>query len=383
MQIPRRYWWWALAVGGGVALIALLGRARPEPVDTAAAEVGAVVTSVDEEGRTRLRDRYLVTAPVAGVVARIGMLEGTPVRAGDVGARLTPSVLDPRARREAEARRDAAADAARSAAAAARSARSAWEQAHRERIRAERLAAPGVIPPQEWERAEVAESTATRALEAAEYQARAAQHDVELARAALTGAGALLLAAPVSGKVLRIAERSERPVLAGTVLAELGDPRSLEVVLDLLSADAAQVRAEDPVVITGWGGARPLAAVVRTIEPSAFTKLSALGVEEQRVHVIADLAEVPPELGDGFRVDASIVTWRSDSVLRIPANALVRAASGWSVYVVEDGRARQRPVTVGHQGAGFAEIVGGLRSGDVVIRQPGDRIADGTRVATR
>ena len=383
MQIRRRYWWWALAVGGGAALVALLGRARPEPVDTAVAGVGAVVTTVDEEGRTRLRDRYLVTAPVAGVVARIGMLEGAPVRVGDVVARLTPSVLDPRARREAEARRDAAADAARSADAAARSARSAWEQAHRERIRAERLAAPGVIPPQERERAEVAESTATRALEAAEYRARAAEHDVELARAALTGAGALLLEAPVSGKVLRIAERSERPVLAGTVLAELGDPRSLEVVLDLLSADAAQVKAGDPVLITGWGGARQLSAVVRTVEPSAFTKVSALGVEEQRVHVIADLAEVPPELGDGFRVDASVVIWRSDSVLRIPANALVRGASGWSVYVVEDGRARARAVTVGHQGGGFAEIVGGLRAGEAVIRQPGDRIAEGTRVAAR
>ncbi|HEU5358133.1 MAG TPA: efflux RND transporter periplasmic adaptor subunit [Gemmatimonadales bacterium] len=383
MHIPRRYWWWALAVGGGAALVALLGRTRPEPVETAVAGIGAVVTTVDEEGRTRIRDRYLVTAPVVGVVARIGLLEGTPVRAGDVVARLTPSILDPRARREAEARRDAAADAARSAAASARSARSAWEQAHRERVRAERLAAPGVIPPQERERAEVAESTATRALEAAEYRARAAQHDVELARAALAGDGALLLGAPVSGKVLRVPERSERPVLAGTVLAELGDPRSLEVVLDLLSADAAQVRPSDPVVVTGWGGLRPLPATIRTIEPSAFTKLSALGVEEQRVHVIADLAEVPPELGDGFRVDASVVIWRADSVLRIPANALVRRASGWSVYVVEAGRARERAVTVGHQGGGFAEIAGGLKPGEAVIRQPGDRIGDGTRVAAR
>jgi HlyD family secretion protein len=222
-----------------------------------------------------------------------------------------------------------------------------------------------------------------RELESAQFRAQAAAHDVEVARAALlAGAGtAIPLRSPVTGRVLRIPERSERVVLAGTPLLELGDPAKLEIVADLLSSDAVRVMPGDAMLIEGWGGGTTLRGRLRRVEPSGFTKVSALGVEEQRVNVIGDFVDLPGAIGDRYRVEVRIVVWEGRDVLQVPTSALFRHGDGWSVFVIEQGRARQRDVRVDHRGTFETEIVQGLNEGDVVVRNPSDRIADGLRVA--
>lgn len=238
------------------------------------------------------------------------------------------------------------------------------------------------------EQAELSEETLARDLESARFAARAAIFDVEAARAALLSAGAdrrngaaaqVVVRAPVAGRVLRVHQESERSVAAGTPLLEIGDPASLEIVLDLLSEDAVKVRPGAPALVDGGDG-RQLPARIRTVEPSAFTKISALGVEEQRVNVIADFSEPPGRLGDGYRVEASIMVWEGKDVLKVPGSALFRRGSAWSVFVVEGGRARGQDVKVGHRNATEAEILKDLQPGAVVILHPNDRIGDGIRV---
>lgn len=368
----------ALALAGTIALL----RPVPVAVETARATRGPMRETVDEQGQTRVRDRYLVTAPVAGRVARIALREGDRVTPGMVVAQVFPAPLDARAREQGAARVAAAEDARRAADAAAVEARAALEQARRTRQRTEQLAARNLIAAEERERAELDETTRARELESAEFRAQAAAHDVELARAALlAGAGTVLpLRAPGCGQVLRIPERSERVVAAGTPLVELGDCASLEIVADLLSSDAVKVKAGDAMLIAGWGGDTTLRGRLRLVEPSGFTKVSALGVEEQRVNVIGDFLEPPGPLGDHFRVEVRIVIWEGRDVLQIPASAVFRHGDGWSVFVVDQGRARRRDVQVGHHTPFATEIVQGLAEGDAVIRNPSDRIADGVRV---
>ncbi len=374
----------------GAVVIAIAGAlfllVRPQPVvvETVPVTRAALQVTVDEEGETRVRDRYVVAAPVAGRVARIALREGDPVAPGTVVARIYPAPLDARAREEAAARIQAAEDAQRAADAGVARARAASEQAQRARARSQQLAAQNLIPPEERERAELEATTRGRELEAAQFQAQAAAHDVEIARAALlVGAGnALVLRAPVAGRVLRIAERSERVVAGGTPLVEVGDPLKIEIVADLLSADAVSVAPGDVMLIEAWGGDSALRARLRTVEPSGFTKVSALGVEEQRVNVVGDFVHPPPvSLGDRYRVDVRVVVWQGERVLQLPASALVRRGAGWSVFAVERGRARQRDVQIGHRTAFAVEVTAGLREGDVVIRNPSDRIAEGVRVA--
>jgi HlyD family secretion protein len=339
--------------------------------------------SVDQEGQTRVRDRYVVAAPVAGRVARITLREGDSVTPTTVVARVFPAPLDPRAREEALARLREVEDARRAAGAAVAQARAARDQAVRTRARAESLAARNLIAPEERERAELEGTMHAREVESADFRAQAAAHDVEVARAALASGGpAMLLRAPLSGRVLRIPEPSERVVAAGTPLVEIGDPTKLEVVADLLSSDAVQVRSGDPVLIEDWGGG-PLHARLRKVEPSGFTKVSALGVEEQRVNVIADFVDSVVPLGDRYRVEVRIVVWEGGDVLKLPGSALFRTGDGWSVFTVERGRARRRDVTIGHRNPFETEIVAGVREGEVVIRHPTDRITDGARVALK
>jgi HlyD family secretion protein len=370
----------AVAVGYG-ALVLL----RPVPlvVETARAARRPVQVTVDEEGETRVRDRYVVAAPVAGRVARITLREGDSIGAGTTVARIFPAPLDPRTRDQATGQLEAAEDAQRAAAATVGLARAAHEQAHREWERARQLAAQNSIAPEARERIELEEVSRARDLESAEFRAQAAAHDVEVARAALAAEGKpITIHSPVAGRVLRIAEPSERVVVAGAPLLELGDPSRLEIVADLLSAAAVGVRPGAPVRIEEWGGAT-LRGRVRLVEPSAFTKVSALGVEEQRVNVVSDFVDPPRTLGDRYRVEIRIVVWEGDSVLTVPASALFRQGEGWSLFVVERGRARQREVVVGHRTPFDAEIVRGVAEGESVIRYPSDRVADGVRVAQR
>jgi HlyD family secretion protein len=370
-----------------VALIAYLLRPSPVSVETATAARGSLRVTVDEEGKTRVRDRFILSAPVSGHLRRIELHEGDPIERGAVVAILAPLPLDERTRAEGRARLQAAIAAERAAQARAQRAATALEQAKRFHVRADQLAEQGTLAPQEREQAELSEQTLARDLESARFAARAAVFDVEAARSALlaaetegqNGSAQVTVRAPVAGRVLRLLQESERSVSAGTPLLEIGDPASLEVVLDLLSADAVKVRPGASVRVDGGDG-RLLSARIRTIEPSAFTKVSALGVEEQRVNVIADFSEPPGRLGDGYRVEASITVWEGNDVLKIPGSALFRRGSAWSVFVVDRGRARRQDVEVGHRNATEAEVLRGLEPGRVVVPHPSDRIREGTRV---
>jgi HlyD family secretion protein len=388
VKLQRKYAWYA----GGMALTTLLvlWMLRPESVavETATAAIGPLTATVGDEGQTRVRDRHMVTSPVPGRLERISLEVGDPVRPGMVVARLAPVPLDARSRQQAEAALAASRDLERSAAAAVGEARGGLEQARADRQRAERLVAGGGIAPAEVERLQILEQVRERELEAAEGRASAAAHDVDAARSALlssdTGPGSsgrtLNLTCPVGGRVLAIAERSARTVAPGEPLLEVGDPADLEVVVDLLSADAVKVEPGMPMLLSGWGGDSVLEGRVRRIEPSGFTKISALGVEEQRVNIVGDLVNPTPALGDRFRVDVAVVLWQSDSVLKVPSSALFRRGSGWALFVVEDGRARERQVTIGHESGTESEVLQGVAPGDRLIRHPTDQVRDGVRV---
>jgi HlyD family secretion protein len=397
--------WWrrgaalAAAVVGLAVLVLLL---RPAPVRVAVAPVqrGPLQVTVDEEGFTRVRDRFVVTAPTAGRMARIGLDVGDPVELGAVVARLSPMPLDRRTRAEAAAQLAAAEAQQRAADAQVEQARAALEQAARTAHRARQLRKAGSIATEERELAELAEIAKQKELEAAGFAARAAAFRVEAARSALLApgtdsnqhllaaceteeGGCIELRSPVRGQVLRIPEKSERVVAAGTAVLELGDADSLEVVVDVLSADAVKVRPGAPIRLDDWGGGKALAARVRLVEPSGFVKLSALGVEEQRVNVIADFVDGPAALADQYRVEAHIVVWEADNVLKVPATALFHRGGEWSVFVVEGGRARHRAIEIGERGTLEVQVERGLEPSEVVILHPSDQVDDGVRVVSQ
>ncbi len=391
------------AIGVAAAVVVLAGFVwlvlpAPLPVDVAAVERGPLRVTVDEEGETRVRERYVVAAPTTGRLLRIALDEGDEVVAGQVVAHIQPAPLDPRDFAGAQARLEAA-EASKSAADARKQrARAALEQARRDADRADRLRDAGTLSAEAHEQSRLAEISADREYEAARFGSEVANHDVAAARAALLATEAVAaqpdatdgepcevspcveVRGPVAGRVLRVLEESARIVTAGTPLIEIGDPGSLEVVVDILSTDAVRVRPGVTFWIEDWGGDRALEGRVRRVEPAAFTKISALGVEEQRVNVIADLLAPEPSLGDGFRVEARIVVWEGEDVLQIPASALFRRGAEWSVFVVDDGVATRREVRVGHQAAFEAEIVEGLEEGELVVLHPSDQVREGVRV---
>jgi HlyD family secretion protein len=372
-----------------LALLFIVGYAfRPSglAVDTGVVSSGPLMTTVDDEGQTRVRDRYTVSAPVSGRLIRPTLRAGDKVTAGMVVALLEPAPLDSRSLEQARARIRAAQDAERVAAAGLVAAGAALAQASRLRQRAETLAARGLVAPEERERNELAEITSEREVEAADFRTQAAGHDVETARAALiasSGSGRVApfpVKTPVAGRVLRLIEESERVVAAGAPIMEVGNPGNIEIVADLLSADAVQVSPGDTILVEAWGGSTPLKARLRSVEPSGFTKVSALGVEEQRVNIIGDLLDQSERLGDRYRVEVRIVVWHADKVLRVPVSALIRDGNGWAVFRIAKGRARLTPVEVGHRSNADAEVVKGVAEGDGVILHPSDRVAEGVRV---
>ena len=386
------------ALGLGVAFWLL--RPAPLAVDVATVQRGALRVTIDEEGEMRVRQRYTVAAPTAGRLLRIEVDEGQRVEAGAAVARIEPAPLDPRDLATARARLEAAEATQRAADAGVRRSRAALVQAQRDAARAEQLHRAGTLATDAREKAKLAETSAVQESEATRFAADAAAHEVEAASAALLatsgpnqpdprtpgetcagGRPCVAARAPVAGQVLRVFEESERIVAAGTPLVEIGDPASLEIVVDILSTDAVRVSPGARLLVEDWGGDGVLEGRVRQIEPSAFTKVSALGVEEQRVNVIADLAAPEPRLGDRYRVEARIVIWEGADVTQVPASALFRNGSAWAVFVSERGAARLREVQVGHQAAFEAEIERGLDVGETVILHPNDRVRDGARVA--
>jgi HlyD family secretion protein len=377
---------YVLAGLGAAGLLALAFLPDPVPVDVAPAQRGALAITVDEDGETRARDRYVISAPVAGRVPRSDLREGDRVTAGQVVAEIRPLPLSARERDEQLARITATEALSREAGERVRHAATDHDQAVRERGRVEKLVKDGFVSPQAVEQARVAETTSANELAAARFRASSVAADAKAARAALMAIGggggnaAVPLRSPVGGQILRIPERSERVVAPGAALMIVGDPQVLEIVVDVLSSEAVKIKPGMPVRLEGWGGTQPLQARVRLVEPFAFTKVSALGVEEQRVNVIADFVDAPQALGDAYRVEARIVLWSSADVLKIPSNALFRKADGWAAFIADGRRARLRPVKPGHAGPLETEILEGLAAGDRVVLHPSNDIADGTRI---
>jgi len=375
-----------------VGVLTMWLRPTPTKVDVTAVSREAMTVTVDGEGKTRVRDRYVVAAAVAGRLRRIGLRRGDTVKSGQLIAQIDPlplSPLDPRQRAEAIGRVNATEDALREVDQMVNRNRATYDQALRDQQRSENLARSGVISRQELEKSQTAVSTSLREYEAARSRAESAAHEVEVARAALLAgnqsapAASVRVLAPTGGRVLRVVEESERVIVAGAPLVEVSNPAKLEVVIELLSTDAVKVSPGATVFIEAWGGPEALDARVRLIEPSAFTKVSALGIEEQRVNVIADLTAPSSVLGDGYRVEGRIVVWHSDSVLQVPVSALFRRGDVWNVFVVEDGRARLRTVEVGERTPFTAQIKSGVEAEAVVIVHPANEITDGTRVEPR
>jgi HlyD family secretion protein len=382
------------AVVGGLTAIALWPSAVA--VDVAAVSRGPLVVTVDEEGRTRVRDRFVVTAPVAGRVLRIELEPGDRVARGDVLARLqpeSPPLLDARTRAEAAAAVTSAEASLGHARAEEQRTRAALAQAQRELARTRRLTSAGVATTQDLDAREADAVVAGEAVNAAAFAVRAASAEVERAKARVAtsvsaaGAAAVAVRAPVKGVVLQRLRESESVVPAGEPLIAIGDPGQIEIVTDLLSTDAVRVKPGARATIEQWGGEPALAAIVRRIEPAGFTKVSALGVEEQRVNVVLDFADAGDEdyalLGDAYRVETRIVLWEAPNVVKVPTNALFRDQTRWAVYVVSGGRARRTIVDIGHQTAQEAEVLDGLTEGATVIVHPGDLVRDGTRIVNR
>jgi len=389
--MPWRKALYGIAILALVALTVVVLLPAPIPVDVAPVDKGALRVTVDDQGETRSHDRFVVVAPVAGRLTRITLHDGDAVAQGQVIAQIAPLPMSTREHEEQSARVASAEAIQREAEERVRHAEADLAQAKRELQRVEKLLSAGVVSTQAAEQARNLAETGANEAEAARFRARSAAAEVQVARSGLLGAqaeraqvGALVkILSPVAGRILRIPDPSERVVAAGTTLLAIGDLRRLEVVIELLSSEAMKVQARMPVLVEGGGGSEPLRARVRVVEPYAVTKVSALGIEEKRVNVIADFVDPPGALGDGFRITARIVIWSADSVLKVPTSALFRCAQDWCAFSIENERAKRRTVEVGHRNALEAEVVQGLNAGELVIRHPGNQITEGSRVTPR
>jgi HlyD family secretion protein len=385
----------ALLIAGAVVLFWLALRSQPLQVEVAAVSRGPLEVTVDEAGRARVTDRYIIAAPVAGNLSRIALHASDAVTADQVVAFILPiaaPLLDDRTRASAEARLAtvrAQREAARFAISRARDT-AAFSALDAERRRA--LVNSGASAPRELELAELDARTRRGEITSLEFALRVAEHEVRVAEASLgrlsgrSEAEAVEVASPVDGVILRVLAESAGPVQPGTALIEVGNPAALEIVADVLTSDAVVIPAAALVRIDRWGGADMLSGHVRLLEPSAFTRVSALGVEEQRVNVVIDLDD-PRErwasLGDGYRVEVHVVVWQSQDVLRIPASAVFRRQEAWCTFVVEGGVARLTPLELGHRSRDEVEVISGVPEGATVIVYPGERVEDGAEVVSR
>jgi len=386
----------ALAVLLVVGLIVVAWLPNPVEVEVAEVTRGSLVVTVNEDGRTRVKDRYIVSAPISGNLARPDLHAGDTIEEEQVLARLVPlppPLLDSRSRAEAKARVDAAAAARRQAQAAVNRSRFQRDFAKQEADRALAVVEQGGLARSDADRAVSTYRGSEEELRSAEFGARVAEHQLKLAQTTLmqlSGQGEegeqLDIFSPVAGLVLKIFQESEGVVQGGTPILEVGNPSALEVVVDVLSQDATRIPTGAPTVIERWGGKNPLRGHVRIVEPSAFTKLSALGVEEQRVNVIIDMdedRELWLRLGDGYRVEARISVWEGKDVLRVPASAVFRSEEAWATFVVEEGAAVLRTVEIGETNGLETEVLSGVEEGDSVIAYPSDSVRDGVSVKAR
>lgn len=386
-------------IGGGiVALIISSLIPKPTPVEVVTVSRGPLTVSVFEEGKTRIRHRYIISSPIAGVLNRVELRAGAPIKAGEtVLATLKPqlsSFLDPRAQAQAEARLQAAQASGMQRQAELDRAKSALDLGQKDLERSRALVNDKVISRQEFDQAENRVEILQRELRAAEFGKRVADFEVVQAEAALvqvqdatsgadTEAAPVEVRAPVNGFVLKVMEESARVVTPGTAIMEVGDIADLEAEIELLSSDAVGVKPGAEVSIEEWGGEEPLHGQVALVEPGGFTKVSALGVEEQRVLVRVNFDELPEGvlLGDRYRVEARIVTWSGEDIVQIPTGALFRRGGDWMSFVVQDGVARLTKVEIGHSNGVFAEVLGGVSEGAQVVIHPPEVLADGGKVA--
>ncbi len=384
-----------LAVAGAVFLAL---REPPVPVDLASATEGPMMVTIYDEGEARVRDVFIVSAPLTGRLLRVDLEPGDPVaRNKTVVARMVPAepgFLDARSRAQAQAQEQALAAQVTSSLARIEQAQAEQKLADLDLGRMQSLKARGFASQATLDAARMRHDRAEAALLEARSAAASARYQLSAARAALMGPSladggntrGVAVTSPVSGTLLRVRQESEAMVASGTPLLEIGDPQAMEVVTDLLSTDAVGIAPGAAVEIDNWGGPRPLRGKVRNIEPSGFTKVSSLGVEEQRVNVHIDLVDPRAtweRLGHGYRVVVRIERWGSPKVLRVPVSALFRQQNRWAVFTVSDGRARLTPVTIDHLNDEQAEVLKGLSAGDRVILHPGDKIVDGRRIMER
>jgi HlyD family secretion protein len=400
-------WKWAiaillLAVGGWFVYRSM----QPQLlVDAALVDRGPMEAWIDEDGKTRLQDRYIVSAPLSGNLVRIQLREGDPVEAGKTTLATihpaAPGLLDVRERRQAEARRTAASLAVDQSRSRSSAVRESLELAGKTLERLNYLKERDSTSQQDVDIAQAEFQSLKAQLSVATIAEAIAKFELEQVEAALLHVESdaipqdqtlglqgedFHIVAPIDGRVLRVLQESQAVVQPGDALLEIGDPRRLEIEIDVLSPDAVKIRAGDPVRITGWGGDQPLNGRVRLVEPAATTKISSLGVEEQRVNVVVDIEE-PPEnretLGDAFRVDARIIYWQSKDVLRVPSSALLRVSEGWAVYRIEGNRALRTPIQIGHRNPRWTEVLEGLSAGQQVIEYPSDKISSGVLVTPK
>jgi HlyD family secretion protein len=385
---------------------------KPVPVDIATLARGPMRVTIDEDGKTRVTDRYLVSAPLAGTIGRMTLHPGDPVEQGGLIATIEatePPLLDAQTRNEAEARLKAAEAAKRQASATVNRAKAASDFARNERDRTAALVGKGSYAQRNLDLAELDLKTREQEFASAGFGVRVAQYEVEMARATLERIDAhasvtaekggkpsndkdkkppdehgsvVHVNSPITGTVLRVLHEHEGVVTPGVELLEVADPNALELVVDVLTSDAVQIERGAMVEIRGWGGETPLSGRVRLVEPSAFTKISALGVEEQRVNVVIELLDKPKDvvLGDGYRVEVSIVVWQSDDVLLLPVAALFRDGERWAVWVVEADVARLQTIELGKRQGLWVEVAAGLEMGQTVIVHPSDAITEGVEV---
>lgn len=400
---------WIKRVTGLVMLAAVVGLLvwsfQPEPVlvDVATVSAGPLEVTINEDGITRIKEKYVVSTPVGGRLQRIEFQEGDELRAGTtVIATIqpsNPSLLDARTLAQANARVSAAKSAVERANSRYEQARIEHQQAELEYEDAQQLIQSNAISQTAYELAYSRFRSTAEQLKGASFDRDIAEYELELAKSALVlvtpdeqdqpATGSLeffSIRSPIDGVVLRVLQESSTIVTPGTPIMELGDPQDLEIVVDLLSSDAVKVGPGTAVRIEQWGGDQPLQGVVRRVEPSAFLKISALGVEEQRVNVIVDFE--PPDvqsgrIGDGYRVEARLVTWQSEETLKVPTSALFREQNRWAVFVLQDGRAQLTFVEIGQRNDQEAEVVSGLSAGQIVILHPGDALEDGSPAAPR
>lgn len=363
----------------------------PSPIKVELAKVtqGPMQVSINNQGQIRAHDKYIVAAPVAAELERIVLRDGDRVKKGQVLAILHQLPLDARQQQEALARLDSAKALLQEAYARVQQTYTDMQLARKELLRIEGLVHSGFVSSQAMDRAISAEKNSSDEWRAAQSRQQAASADVRNASSALIAfqkkpehgdSQQIRLTSPADGYALKVHEASARTVAAGTPLITIGDTGKYEAVVDVLSTDAVNIRPGNLVLLNGWGGATTLRARVRAVEPLAFTKISALGVEEQRVNVIADLVDAPGPLGDGYRIEARIVIWSAQDITKVPGSSLFRVGDAWHVFIVRNGRAREREVRTGRRNQDETQILSGLARDDIIIRYPGNQISEGVRV---